>query len=154
MVANAWAAVPPEAACAFQFEVGDAAAAPTFAARDQFDRIMAVFLFNYLTRAQTLAVLKTTRNRLAPRGVFVFTVPHPCFPYMRAPAAPFFFQTEGGRYFDDVDMTYEGRIRRRDGMEIPVRCVHKAFEDYFSLLAEGAGAPCRSSWSCAYSQST
>jgi SAM-dependent methyltransferase len=135
MIAHARAAIPPETACAFHFEAGDATARRTFA-RDQFDRIMAVFLFNYLTRAQTLEVLKTARNRLAPRGVFVFTVPHPCFPYMRAPTAPFFFETEGRNYFDGVDTTYEGRIWRRDGAEVPVRSVHKAFADYFSLLAE------------------
>jgi SAM-dependent methyltransferase len=135
MVANARAAIPPEAACAFHFEVGDAAAPRTFT-RDQFDRIVAVFLFNYLNRAQTLTVLKMARNRLAPGGVFVFTVPHPCFPYMRAPVAPFFFQTEGRSYFDGVDTTYEGRIWGRDGTEVPVRCVHKSFADYFSLLAK------------------
>jgi SAM-dependent methyltransferase len=123
------------AACAFRFEAGDAAS-PRTGARDQFDRIMAVFLFNYLTRAQTLAVLKAARNRLAPKGVFVFTVPHPCFPYMRTPAAPFFFETEGHNYFDGVDTTYEGHIWRRDGVEVPVRCVHKTFADYFSLLRE------------------
>ena len=134
MVANARAAIPVEAACAIHFEVGDAAAPRTFAR--YYDRIMAVFLFNYLTRVQTLAVLKAARNRLAPGGIFVFTVPHPCFPYMRAPAAPFFFRTEGRSYFDGVDATYEGRIWRRDGTEVPVRCVHKTFVDYFSLLAE------------------
>ena len=97
---------------------------------------MAVFLFNYLTRVQMLAVLKLARDRLAPGGIFVFTVPTPCFPYMRAPAAPFFFRTEGRSYFDGVDATYEGCIWRRDGTDVPVRCVHKTFEDYFSLLAE------------------
>jgi hypothetical protein len=40
--------VPPDTACAFQFETGDAAAGGTFA-RERFDRIMAVFLCNYLT---------------------------------------------------------------------------------------------------------
>ena len=134
MVANARAAIPPEAACAFHFEVGDAAAPRTFTR--YYDRIMAVFLFNYLTRVQTLAVLKAARDRLAPGGIFVFTAPHPCFPYMRAPAAPFFFRTEGRSYFDGVDATYEGRIWRRDGAAVPVRCVHKTFVDYFSLLAE------------------
>ena len=134
MVVHARAAIPLEAACAFHFEVGDVAA-PRILSR-YYDRIMAVFLFNYLTRAQMLAVLKLARDRLAPGGIFVFTVPHPCFPYMRAPAAPFFFRTEGRSYFDAVDATYEGCIWRRDGRDVPVRCVHKTFEDYFSLLAE------------------
>jgi SAM-dependent methyltransferase len=134
MVAHARKATPSEAACAFHFEVGDVAA-PRILSR-YYDRIMAVFLFNYLTRVQMLAVLKLARDRLAPGGIFVFTVPHPCFPYMRAPAAPFFFRTEARSYFDGVDATYEGRIWRRDGRDVPVRCLHKTFEDYFSLLAE------------------
>jgi SAM-dependent methyltransferase len=134
MVVHARKAIPLEAACAFHFEVGDVAAPRIFSR--YYDRIMAVFLFNYLTRVQMLAVLKLALDRLTPGGIFVFTVPHPCFPYMQAPAAPFLFRTEGRSYFDGVDATYEGRIWRRDGREVPVRCVHKTFEDYFSLLAE------------------
>jgi cyclopropane fatty-acyl-phospholipid synthase-like methyltransferase len=57
MVASALAAIPPEPACAFRFEVGDAASLPTDG-HGQFDRIIAVFLFNYLTRTQTLAPLR------------------------------------------------------------------------------------------------
>ena len=135
MVAIARAAVPPSSACTFQFEAADAAALPTFE-RDRFDRIMAVFLFNYLTRAQTLAVFKAARAGLAPGGVFVLTVPHPCFPYMQAPAAPFFFATQGRSYFDATDATFEGRTWRRDGTHVPVRCVHKTLTNYFALLLE------------------
>lgn len=135
MVTNAQAAVPPNSSCAFHFDVGDASVRRSFA-RERFDRVMAVFLCNYLTRAQTKAVLATARERLSPGGAFVFTVPHPCFPYMRSPAAPFFFQTERQSYFSGVDSTYEGRIWRRDGTDVPVRCVHKTFEDYFALFAQ------------------
>jgi hypothetical protein len=97
---------------------------------------MAVFLFNYLTREEMAAVLRVARERLVPGGTFVFTVPHPCFPYMRAAAAPFFFDTVGRSYFDGVDTTYEGRIWRRDGTAVPVPCVHKTFADYFTALAD------------------
>jgi hypothetical protein len=99
---------------------------------------MAVFLFNYLTRAQMTSVMKLARARLSSGGRFIFTVPHPCFPYMRVPAAPFYFDTEGYDYFAGVDRTYEGRIWRRDGDAVPVRCVHKTLGDYFtSLTAAG-----------------
>jgi SAM-dependent methyltransferase len=135
MVDIARASIPPSTTCSFRFAAADAAALPSFAG-EQFDRIIAVFLFNYLTRAQTLEVLKSARAGLAPGGVFVFTVPHPCFPYMRAPAAPFFFETQGHSYFAGADVTFEGRIWRRDGTHVPVRCVHKTIGDYFDLLAE------------------
>ena len=135
MVQNARHATPAGSSCAMRFEVADVVSFTGFT-RDLYDRVVAVFLFNYLTRAQMTEVLCAARARLAPGGTFVFTVPHPCFPYMRAPAAPFYFDTEGRSYFDGVDHTYEGRIWRRDGVGVPVRCVHKTFADYFAALAE------------------
>jgi len=135
MVQNARLAAPIGGSCVTTFEAGDAATLTHFT-RDTYERVMAVFLFNYLTRAEMTAVLRTVRARLAPGGRFVFTVPHPCFPYMRAPSPPFFFETEGWNYFAGVDRTYEGRIWRRDGAALPVRCVHKTFSDYFAALAE------------------
>ena len=135
MVHHARNATPKSSPCPMEFAVGDAS---TFAAfpRDTFDRVMAVFLFNYLTRAQMTDVMRAARGRLSPGGRFVFTVPHPCFPYMREAAPPFFFATEGKSYFAGVDSTYEGKIWRRDGEGVPVRCVHKTFADYFTALAE------------------
>lgn len=135
MVLNARNAIPAGSPCAMAFEAGDASVFTAFP-RQRFDRVMAVFLFNYLTRAQMTAAMRAARERLVAGGHFVFTVPHPCFPYMRAAAAPFFFDTEGKNYFEGVDTTYEGKIWRRDGAGVPVRCVHKTFADYFSALAE------------------
>jgi len=135
MVQNARKAIPAESPCALAFEAGDASVFSAFP-RDSFDRVAAVFLFNYLTREQMTAVMRLARQRLSPGGHFVFTVPHPCFPYMRPAAAPFFFHTEGKSYFEGVDTTYEGKIWRRDGEGVPVRCVHKTFTDYFEALAE------------------
>lgn len=135
MVQSARRSMPPDGACAMTFETGDATTFTAFT-RAHYDRIIAVFLFNYMTRAQMTTVLRAVRQRLAPGGRFLFTVPHPCFPYMRSAAAPFFFDTEGRDYFAGVDTTYEGRIWRRDGEGVPVRCVHKTFGDYFTALAE------------------
>ncbi len=142
MVQHARNATPRSGPCSMTFEAGDASTFAVFP-RASFDRVMAVFLFNYLTRAQMTAVMRAARERLAPGGRFVFTVPHPCFPYMREAAPPFFFATEGKSYFEGVDTTYEGTIWRRDGEGLPVRCVHKTFADYFTCLAEAgfAGLP-------------
>jgi ubiquinone/menaquinone biosynthesis C-methylase UbiE len=47
-----------------------------------FDLVVAVFLFNYLTTAQTQQCIAEIARVLSPGGRFVFSVPHPCFPYM------------------------------------------------------------------------
>jgi SAM-dependent methyltransferase len=134
MVETARNTVSANMKCEFTFETGNAASFQAFS-RDQYDRVMAVFLFNYLTLGEMSAVIKTVKSRLAPGGRFVFTVPHPCFPYMRDKQAPFFFDTQGLGYFDGVDQTYEGSIWRRDGVAVPVRCVHKTLSDYFTALS-------------------
>jgi cyclopropane fatty-acyl-phospholipid synthase-like methyltransferase len=76
------------------FEAGDACVFRSFS-RQRFERVMALFLFNYLTRAQMTSVMRAARERLAPGGRFVFTVPHACFPNMRTSPSPFFFDTAG-----------------------------------------------------------
>ncbi len=104
--------------------------------RARYERAVAVFLFNYLTRAQMTAVMRRVRARLAPGGRFVFTVPHPCLPFMRPRSAPFYFDPEGRRYDAAADETFEGEIWNRGQGPVPVRCVHKTFTDYFEALRE------------------
>lgn len=135
MVRAAQLAAPSDGACEQTFVAANVVDWAGFA-RDAYDRVMAVFLFNYLTRAEMTAVMRKVRLRLGRGGRFVFTVPHPGYAYMRAPAPPFYFETAGRDYFDAVDHTLEGRIWRRDGADVPVRCVHKTFSDYFAALAE------------------
>ncbi|MEM6252938.1 MAG: methyltransferase domain-containing protein [Cyanobacteria bacterium P01_D01_bin.156] len=99
-----------------------------------YDRIAAIFLFNYLTRAEMTTVLSQARRLLKAGGKFVFTVPHPSLPWLRPQEYPFFFNPENSLYMSDRDRTLEGRIWRRDGIDVPVRCVHKTLEDYFVAL--------------------
>jgi SAM-dependent methyltransferase len=102
------------------------------------DLVVAVFLFNYLDRSGTAAVMAEVRRLLRPGGRFVFAVPHPSLPFLRAEEPPFYFQRKGLGYFSARDVTLEGRIWRRDGIAVPVRCVHKSLQDYFeSLRAAG-----------------
>lgn len=100
-----------------------------------YDRIAAIFLFNYLTRQEMTTVLIQARRLLKPGGRFVFTVPHPSLPWLRAQEYPFFFAAEDALYMEDCDRTLEGQIWRRDDISVPVRCVHKTLEDYFVALA-------------------
>ena len=101
-----------------------------------FDRIAAVFLFNYVSSEAMAEVMRQVRFWLAPGGRFVFTVPHPSLPFMREEAPPFFFRRDGAGYFSGTDRTLEGSIWRRDGVAVPVRCVHKPLEIYFETLRE------------------
>ncbi len=140
MVAKARAAIPVNTSCRMRFETADAAKLAIPQNADN-DRAMAVFLFNYLTRAEMEHVMKVVRRSVVPGGRFIFTVPHPCFPYMRRmlslnfdERAPFYFDTNYHDYFTGVDHTYEGQIWRRDGVAVPVRCVHKTLTDYFVAL--------------------
>jgi SAM-dependent methyltransferase len=134
MVAKARAATPPKSRCRFSFADGDATAANDLP-RQWFDRIMAVFMFNYVSCQRMRDTLEIARSHLAPGGRFVFSVPHPCFPFMRAPASPFYFEPRLHDYFSGVDVQFEGHIWRRDGASVPVRCVHKTVSDYFDAIA-------------------
>jgi SAM-dependent methyltransferase len=134
MIVKAWAATPRESPCAFSF-VADDATVSNALPRERFDRIMAVFLINYMSCERMRNTLEIARTHLAPGGRFVFTVPHPCFPFMRTPAPPFYFEPGPHDYFSGVDVQFEGHIWRRDGVSVPVRCVHKTLTDYFDAIA-------------------
>lgn len=104
----------------------------------QLDLVVAVFLFNYLTREAMTSCMREVRRVLKPGGKFVFSVPHPTFPFMRAPAPPFFFDLGGTDYFTARNTRFAGKIWRRDGSALDVQVVHKTIEDYFCAL-EAAG---------------
>jgi SAM-dependent methyltransferase len=118
-----------------EFAVGDATDLSAYGA-ECFDLVVAVFLFNYLDRQQTAATMREVRRVLRRDGRFVFTVPHPSLPFLRKEEPPFFFERRGLGYFTARDVLLEGRIWRRDGVPLPVRCVHKTLEDYFTCLRE------------------
>ena len=98
------------------------------------DLAVAVFLFNYLNRTHTGLVMREVHRVLRPGGRFIFSVPHPALPFLRPKGPPFYFNAGGGGYFSSRDQQLEGRIWRRDGVSVPVRCVHKTFEDFVNCL--------------------
>ncbi len=115
------------------YRVGDACD-PLGLAENDFDLVIAVFLFNYLDTAQTTAVMREAHRVLRPGGRFIYTVPHPLLPFFRPKQPPFWFDRGESGYFDGRDVLFEGRIWRRDGVDVPVRCVHKTFTDYFDAM--------------------
>ena len=102
---------------------------------ESYDIVLAVFLFSYIDNASMKKALGEVHRILKPGGKLVMSLPHPAFPFMGSGGKHFYFQTDGG-YFSARDRTFEGKIARRDGIEVPVRCVHKTFQDIFSGLGE------------------
>lgn len=101
----------------------------------QYDLCVAVFLFNYLRVEEMAAVFSMVYEALKPNGQFVFSVPHPLFPFVRTERTePFYFDAAEKNYFEHVDQQFEGQIWKRDGEPLHVQCVHKTFEDYFNAL--------------------
>ena len=101
----------------------------------QFDLCIAVFLFNYLRVEEMQRVFAMVYEALHPQGRFIFSVPHPFFPFLRSEqAAPFYFAANGKNYFTDVDQQFEGEIWKQSGTPLHVQCVHKTFDNYFDSL--------------------
>jgi SAM-dependent methyltransferase len=134
MVGRAQRAAASGAPCPMTFMSGDATNFLDFP-REQFERVIAVFMLSYLNRAQMTEVFRMVRSRLAPGGRFIFTVPHPFVPYVRGHEKPVYFDPKGRDYFAGVDESYQGYIWRRDGNAVPVSYMHKTFADYFDALA-------------------
>lgn len=133
MIESARVAVASEDRARIRFEEGDAtelAGHPD----GTYDLVVAVFLFNYLDRAQTHAAMAEIARVLKPGGRFIFSVPHPSLAFLRAEEKPFYFSRGEHGYFSGRDALFEGEIWRRDGHGVRVRCVHKTLDDYFAAM--------------------
>ncbi len=101
-----------------------------------YDLCIAVFLFNYLRVEEMQQVFAMVYDALAPGGEFIFSVPHPLFPFMqKQKAAPFYFDAIDKNYFTSVNEQLEGEIWKQNGEPLHVQCVHKTFTDYFDSLS-------------------
>lgn len=107
---------------------------------ERFDLVLAVFVFSYVSQAEMIAAFREVRRVLDDGGSFVFSVPHPCMPFMHEPRRPFYFDMRGAGYFSGTDERYEGRIDCIDGRSLPVGLVHKPLECYFDALREAGFA--------------
>lgn len=117
-----------------QFQVGDVQSLSF--ENDQFDLVVGVFVYNYLTVEEMERSHREVFRVLKPGGRFLFSVPHPAFPQIKSDLTrPFYFDFGGKGYFSSRDIRNHGVIFCRDGKELPVQMIHKLFEDYFSSLA-------------------
>ena len=103
------------------------------AANEQYDLVIAMFLFNYLSFEETQATMEKVLQLLKPGGHFIFSVPHPLLAYLKKDKYPFYFDVKGG-YFSGRNILFPGEIWRRDGKPVNVQCVHKTIQDYFTCL--------------------
>lgn len=101
---------------------------------ETFDLVVAVFLFNYLSIPQSEILLKEIYSTLKPGGRFLFTIPHPCKPFMAKHEFPFYFKTTGD-YQHSKNKLFEGKIWKFNGDYVEVSCVHKTLGDYFHMLS-------------------
>ena len=107
----------------------------------QYDLCVAVFLFNYLQIEEMQQVFSMVYEALPPQGQFIFSVPHPFFPFVRSEqSAPFYFASTGKNYFTDVNQQFEGEIWKQNGESLHVQCVHKTISDYFNCLRQAGFA--------------
>lgn len=102
---------------------------------DRYDIALAIFLFSYIDLESMNNALTEVFRLLRPGGRLVLSIPHPAFPFIKAAGTHFSFDAAGG-YFSSRDKTFEGKISRRDGIEVPVQCVHKTIEDVFISLSK------------------
>lgn len=109
----------------------------------QYDIVICVFLFNYISIDEMVKVMKAARQLLVPKtGKFIFSVPHPCFPFWNRGGKalyPFYFDLANqasANYFGQRNETFQGKIWRKDGKELHVQLVHKTFDDYFKALEQ------------------
>ncbi len=122
-----------------QFQSGCATNLSTLQSQT-FDLVVAVFLFNYLTIEQTFQCMTEVYRLLKPSARFIFSIPHPAFPYMRQSEYPFYFEVGEQNYFSGRDRIFPGRIWKRDGSWLDVQLVHKTLEDFFDAMKQAGFA--------------
>ncbi len=101
-----------------------------------YDLALGMFVYNYLTVEQMQASFAEVHRALKPGGAFVFSVPHPAFPFIhKNQKPPFHFDfSDVGGYFSARNQRAFGSIYRRDGQQLPVEMTHKLLNDYFDAL--------------------
>lgn len=116
------------------YKIGDVTALDQPAGH--YDLALGVFVYNYLTAEQTQKSFAQVYKLLKPGSFFVFSVPHPSFPFIKKTLdKPFYFDTAGAGYFSSRNQLCQGEIWCRDGTSLNVQMIPKSLTDYFSALA-------------------
>jgi toxoflavin synthase len=106
-----------------------------YSSSSTYNLCIAVFLFNYLTVNEMQQVMTKVYEFLSENGTFIFSIPHPFFPFLpKDTKAPFYFDSKNKNYFTHIDDKFEGEIWKQNGEPLHVQCIHKTFSDYFDSL--------------------
>jgi SAM-dependent methyltransferase len=104
---------------------------------EEYDCVVGVFVFNYLSVAETKRSFKEVYRLLKPGGKFVFCVPHPAFPFIRTEREkPFYFEFDKDGYFKSRDQIQNGKIWKLNGDQLTVQMHHKLLEDFMDALRD------------------
>jgi predicted TPR repeat methyltransferase len=57
---------------------------------EQYDLVLAMFLFNYLNVSETISTMQKAYQHLKLGGYFLFAVPHPSLPFLKKDKFPFY----------------------------------------------------------------
>lgn len=99
------------------------------------DIFVFVFLFNYLTLAESEHVLSYIRkHKKSSKPRLLATIPHPFLGYMNTKKFPFHFDMENENYFEAEDREFFGEIFTTKGTALPVRAVHKTFSSLVNMF--------------------
>jgi SAM-dependent methyltransferase len=102
----------------------------------EFDIILAIFLFNYLTDSEVSAVMTELSAILRPGGRVVVTIPHPLLPHLKrsdASRAVFDFPSERP-YLSHDSSSLAGYILDADGEQIEVLAVSRTIESILGAV--------------------
>ena len=103
---------------------------------ESFDLVVCVFLYNYVSTKEMLESFKEVKRVLRSSGKFIFSVPHPFFPFLPNNGESFHFDFGDKNYFTAREMMADGMIKRRDNVELPVQMNHRIVSDYMDCLTE------------------
>lgn len=102
----------------------------------EFDVILAIFLFNYLTDTEVAAVMTELSAVLRPGGRVVVTIPHPLLPHLNrsdASRAVFDFPSECA-YLSHDNSLLAGSILDAEGSQIEVLAVSRTVQSFLDAV--------------------
>jgi len=102
----------------------------------QFDLVIAVFLFNYMTDAEVSHVMMQLAPILRRGGRVIITIPHPALPHLRrsvASRAVFDFCADHP-YLSSLDTTMLGHILDVEGLQVDVLAVSRTVESFLKAV--------------------
>ncbi len=98
------------------------------------DIICAIFLFNYIDNNNMQKIFNQIALKKKKKTRFIFTLPHPIFPFIYKKKFPFSFTNNSKDYFDSSNKCFDGKIYRIDDVILPIKMYHRTFEKIFEII--------------------